>query len=150
MRSIRLLLCLSPRTIGNGGRMSATLMNCGCVGVARHNNPHDGLEAGHPSCVTHMSDLNACTPAKTPNLEGRFARCTKDCEIVPSNVNLAFFEYRGPDSPASKMHCAQCGYYESAHNPTDGRPRFQTVCLNFRPHGPYEFDSYYCGHGGWD
>jgi hypothetical protein len=23
-------------------------------------------------------------------------------------------------------------------------------CKRFAPHGPYPFDSYYCGHGGWD
>lgn len=126
------------------------LMQCGCVGAARHNDAHDGFETGHPSCLTHMSAKEACTPALTPNLEGRFAKCGKECHLRPSSTDLAFFEYRGPDSPASKRHCIQCGYYESAHKPTDGRPRFKAVCLNFRPHGPYEFDSYYCGCRGWD
>lgn len=128
----------------------STLMSCGCIGAARHDNAHDGLEAGHPSCLTHMDAKDACTPATAPNLEGRLAKCGSECELVPSRLDLAFFEYRGPGSPASKRHCAQCGYYESAHKPTDGCPRNQQVCLTFRPHGPYEFDTYYCGHSGWD
>lgn len=126
------------------------LMECGCTGMARHNNAHDGLETGHPSCLTHMSAKAACTPVNAPNLEGRVAKCSARCAIVPSSVNLAFFEYLGSDSPASKQNCGQCGYYEIAHHQQDGRPRNQNVCLKFRPHGPYEFDSYYCGCHGWD
>lgn len=126
------------------------LMSCGCAGMAKHNDTHDGLEAGHPSCLTHMSAKAACTPANAPNLEGRFAKCTSRCQLRPSSVDLAFFEYLGPDSPASKQNCAQCGYYESAHRGDGDRPRNQNVCLIFRPHGTYEFDRYYCGCRGWD
>lgn len=127
--------------------MSSQLMNCGCVGSARHNNAHDGLEAGHASCFVHMPSEDACTPRTTPNLMGRFAKCGKNCRVEPSSLDLAFFEYLGPDSPASKQNCAQCGYYESAHLK---QPRSQNVCLNFRPHGPYKYDRYYCGCRGWD
>lgn len=127
--------------------MSTVLMKCGCVGSARHTNAHDGLEVGHPSCVVHVPAKDACTPAPAPNLTGRFARCTNTCELRPSSTDLAFFEYLGPDSPASKQNCAQCGYYESAHK---RERRSQNVCLNFRPHGPYEYDKYYCGCMGWD
>lgn len=126
------------------------LMQCGCAGMAKHNNAHDGLEAGHPSCVTHIPAQEACLPASRPSLEGRFAKCGKTCAVEPSNADLAFFEYLGPDSPASKNHCAQCGYYESAHKRDGDRLPSQNVCLNFRPHGPYEFDRYYCGCRGWD
>lgn len=126
------------------------LMNCGCAGMAKHNNAHDGLEAGHPSCVTHIPAKAACEIATAPSLEGRFAKCGNGCPVVPSSVGLAFFEYLGPDSPASKQNCAQCGYYESAHKRDGDKPRFADVCLNFRPHGPYKFDRYYCGCRGWD
>lgn len=126
------------------------LMNCGCAGMARHNNAHDGLPAGHPSCVTHLDAKEACTPASDPRLEGRFAKCGDGCTVRPSSADLAFFEYLGPDSPASKQNCAQCGYYEEAHKYDPSRVSSKPVNCQFRPHGPYEFDRYYCGHSGWD
>lgn len=115
--------------------------------MARHNNAHDGLEAGHASCVVHAPAEGACIPAAVPSLEGRLAKCGDGCRLRPSSLDLAFFEYLGPGSPASKQNCAKCGYYESAHSK---QPRGQHVCLNFQPHGPYEFDRYYCGCKGWD
>lgn len=127
--------------------MTTALMRCGCAGSARHNNAHDGLEAGHPSCVVHIPAKAACEPREAPSLEGRFAKCGEGCAIVPSSVELAFFEYRGPDSPAALQDCGECGYYESAHK--EGRVRSRE-CAGFQPHGPYEYDHYYCGHSGWD
>jgi hypothetical protein len=123
------------------------LMECGCAGSALHNNAHDGLESGHPSCVVHVPAKAACNPVRPFSLEGRFAKCGPHCTVAPSNTSLAFFEYLGPGSPSSRQNCAQCGYFDSAHNKM---PRSGNVCLTFRPHGPYEFDRYYCGCHGWD
>lgn len=100
--------------------MSSTnlaLMACGCTGMATHNNAHDELPAGHPSCITHMDDPRACQVAMPTHLDGRQARCAYNCGATrPSSVNLAFFEYLGPGSPSSKEQC-KCGYYECAHWP---------------------------------
>ena|ERR1051325_4234570 len=129
----------------------SVLLECGDVAHATCRSEHFGLPANHPCCVIHAVSEAACTPAaQSPNLEGRQARCSLKCKIVRSSLNLAFFEFRGEGSPAAREHCAKCGYYEVAHNPQEGRPRGAGVCLNFVPHGAYEFDKYYCGCCGWD
>ena len=135
----------------NNSTPTDVLMACGCVGSATHAQAHSGLEANHPSCAIHVGlHWGACKPALPPELAGREARCSCG-KLRPSSLNLAFFEYRGPDSPASKKHCAQCGYFEVAHvRAAEGEVRNDHVCLRFKPHGPYEYDSFYCGHGGWD
>ncbi len=127
------------------------LMQCGDVAHATCRTAHFGLEPGHPSCVIHAISEAACTPRATPNLEGRQAKCSLGCgSIQPSGLNLAFFEYLGPGSPASRQNCKKCGYFDTAHVRKEGQPPNRHVCLSFAPHGPYEFDKYYCGCRGWD
>lgn len=70
----------------------------------------------------------------------RQARCSCG-EIRPSEqVKDSWFVFRGEGSKVAKEHCA-CGYYEAAHT-----INLRDICLKFRPHGAYEFDSFYCGH----
>ena len=89
----------------------------------------------------------ATTPVPEPDLTGRSARCS--CGATrpsDSERGLAFFEYLGPKSPAALQRC-RCGYYDTAHVPG---ARYQVKDHPFKPHGAYEFDTYYCGHAGWD
>lgn len=133
------------------GSMSGTLMACGHTAISTHGNAHDGLAANHPSCVIHMGlHGGACKVAQPPHLAGRLAKCYCG-KTEPSSLALAFFEYLGPDSPASKENCAQCAYAEIAHaKKQSGEIRNQHICLRFKPHGPYDYDRFYCGCGGWD
>jgi hypothetical protein len=78
----------------------------------------------------------------TPDLTGRKARCACGA-LADSDPGLAFFEYRGPGSP-DELSCKNCGIRDHA-----GREVW-TKCQNYEPHGPWEFDSYYCGCRGWD
>lgn len=82
------------------------------------------------------------------NLEGRQAKC--QCgEVKPSSRDLGMFEYRGPGSTPATSACAQCGYYEVAHDRTRV-PYNPRICLNFRAHGAYEFDLFWDGCGNTD
>jgi hypothetical protein len=74
-------------------------------------------------------------------LNRRLAHCASCSKEVESNWDLAFFEYRGPASTVAREHC-RCGYYECAHPTRD--------CRQFHPHGPYDYDLFYCGCRGWD
>lgn len=79
-------------------------MECGCQGITTHHNVHDGLEKGHPSCMTH----GCCVVVKPPKLEGRTARCAyfKTCgNEKPSSVNLWFFIYK-PNEQNDEYYCA--------------------------------------------
>ena len=93
----------------------------------------------------------------------REAQCPY-CKVTrPSyDPTLAFFEDRGPESRPAVENC-RCGYHEKAHDKAhmaslvpgrDGKPRPTVVedgrCPGFEPHGPWEFDSFYCGCRGWD
>jgi len=67
-------------------------------------------------------------------------------EIRDSNPNLPFFEYRGSNSDWSKV-CKECHFNPMGHD---------VFGINFSgehafiEHGPWEYDSFYCGHNGWD
>jgi len=53
--------------------------------------------------------------------------------------------YRG--TPGFDHQCTRCngtGTLGPAARTRDG------LCPGFEPHGPWEFDAYYCGHSGWD
>ena len=82
---------------------------------------------------------------------GRYAKCCAESPILPSSKDLAFFEYKGKGSYEATMSC-KCGYYEVAHIPGETHTCTQYCghCNDFQPHGPYEYDRYYCGHSGWD
>lgn len=93
----------------------------------------------------------------TTVLEGRMARCTCGKAPVPSDTpGLAFVEFRGEGSKHATEICKHCRFNVSAHGPDapvwgDGRTAVIAAgCPGFEPTGPAEFDSYYCGHSGWD
>lgn len=92
------------------------ILKCGCAGATTHNRAHDGLEAGHKSCIIHET----CEMVEAPSFEGRTARCMyfgkevykNECgecrgictHEVPSKLNLAFFESR-PDKEYDGFYC---------------------------------------------
>lgn len=115
------------------------MMMCGHAANATH--------AGAPACAICAPDPKALKVSKyAPNLEGRKARCS--CKkLETSSTTLAFFEFRGEGSEQALRSCKHCGFYIEAHR-FDG-PK-QCLGHEFESHGAYEFDSYYCGHAGWD
>ncbi len=136
------------------------MLSCGHVANARHEGAHDGLPPHHPSCAIH----NVCTVVGKPDLTGRMAVCAyrqggryagpDHGTPVPSDWDLAFFEYRGPGSPMADEMCV-CGYYRQAHERQEilgNRPSIveEGKCSGFRPHGPWETDEFYDGCFGWD
>ena len=83
-------------------------------------------------------------------LEGRIARCGCGQER-PSAHSLPFFQYRGEGSRDAQERCKQCGKYEVAHHPgCSAVSPDQYERHPFEPHGPFEFDGFYCGCSGWD
>ena len=124
--------------------MSAPMMKCGHQANARGRPA--GEEAFRPSCAICSCFEVADT---TPDFTGRLARCgCGNTQPSTDHDHLAFFEYRGPGSADASRLCS-CGYTEGAHG-TD-KPHLQKLNNHtFTPHGPYEFDTYYCGHAGWD
>lgn len=121
--------------------MSTILMKCGHTA--------QGYMGGDlPVCVICWPSPDSLAPAeKQPLLEGRQAKCASCGHTAQSSYSLAFFKYRGEGSHDALHHCKNCMYYESAHN-MPGRPFAK--CKDFEPHGPYEYDEYYCGCRGWD
>ena len=98
------------------------MLKCGCNAMATHNNAHDGLESGHPTCIAH----ECCIVVETPDLSGRRARCIDygrplgrrnecdDCSGTctherDSSVNSAFFSYK-PDSEFDTFYCGCFGW----------------------------------------
>jgi Fe2+ or Zn2+ uptake regulation protein len=82
-------------------------------------------------------------------LDGREARCSCG-ETRPSSLDLAFFSYQGVGSDVH-LHCSECGMYATVHNainPHTGRAG--VTDHEFKPRPAREFDSWYCGHAGWD
>jgi hypothetical protein len=100
---------------------------------------------------------SAKMPATLPQLIGRTAKC--GCgKSVPStsHESLFGFEYRGPASSEATDICV-CGYHKVAHDPEGVKNNVykRTVvqdgkCSGFRPRGPREHDTFYCGCRGWD
>lgn len=115
------------------------MMKCGHAANA--------VSGDKPVCAICFPDPRAHTPVEDFELSNRKARCACG-RIVPSSIKLAFFEYTGEGSSAAIETCATCHYFETAHSP-DARPNVH-ICDNFKPHGPYEYDRYYCGCRGWD
>ena len=74
--------------------------------------------------------------------------------LQPSNDALAFFKFKGPGSREADEACANCGYYEIAHDSAklDGRPSVIDTgkCSGFVAHGPFDRDEFYDGCMGWD
>jgi len=106
------------------------------------------------SPIDYVSTLHVLT-RRPELLDGRFARCT--CGMKrPSSLALedalAFFEYRGPESREAKNGCGTCRYMREAHERKIAHPEqrhLKHVCDDFTPL-EHEYDSFYCGHKGWD
>lgn len=77
----------------------------------------------------------------------RQARCPSCKTERPSSPELPFFEYRGPGSSAATDACANCCYYDVAH---EGPRANSRICDSFVPHGAWDVDLFYCGCRGWD
>lgn len=83
-------------------------------------------------------------------LVGRTARCTCGALAPSDPQRLAFFEYRGVGMDRPICSVGKCFYVESVHqaiNPGTGRLGVTDHAFVPRVH---EFDSWYCGHAGWD
>ena len=100
---------------------------------------HDGDKIPIHSCA-----ICGCKVAtRMPDLQGRIAKCSCGKE-KESSVDLAFFEFKGVGSHRAENICKHCGYHLIPH--TNGK----ITDHEFEPHGPFEFDEYYCGCQGWD
>jgi hypothetical protein len=74
----------------------------------------------------------------------------------------SFFEFRGEGSREATESCGICRYNKCCHDPayfdrlvasnTYERwvSRLPMGEHEFEPAGPAKFDSWYCGHAGWD
>lgn len=118
------------------------LMKCGHTA-----NSTVSIDGGppRPACAIHAGltpDAYELAESQQP-WAGRMARCCG--QPKPSDPqHMAFFEYRGQPNPRI---CKTCGYYDEAHVKT---PLPRDVCTNFVGGWSHEYDSYYCGHNGWD
>lgn len=127
--------------------MSDIMMACGCV--AQGKDSHN-----QPVCISHIDSPKGHTVVSAPDLTGRQAKCSCN-EVRPSSISLAFFKFQGEGSPDALEICKHCKYHFKAHQHDTTRvdPRSMMElgkCTGFEPHGPWDFDSYYCGHMGWD
>ena len=94
------------------------MMKCGCAAqgvlIAKGEIKFD---PPIPACITHSCYEVA---DKAPDLSGRMSECSylpRGHDVKPSDPErLAFFEYRGPGSPAAEDTC-KCGMFRSAHWP---------------------------------
>lgn len=119
------------------------LMKCGHTAQARD-------QHGRWACIICWPDKDSVTPEETVDLSGRTAVCPScNDNPEPSDVNLPFFEYRGPGSHRANCMCKNCGFYDVAHV-EPRKPNSMCQCRNFEPHGPYDTDLYYCGCWGWN
>lgn len=125
-------------------------MKCGHQANARDAN-------GKPICVICTGlkpEASEVAAEMSGLLAGRWARCS--CmRLMPSTDalmgKLAFFEYRGEGSNEATNYCRDCGYARSAHTrKEEGESVTTNVCNSFTPKGALQYDSFYCGHAGWD
>lgn len=127
--------------------MSSILMKCGCRAQA--------VYQAAPICVVHMcKDIEQ----NIPDFSDRKSKCGYCNNIQPSDISLPFFEYKGPGCEQSESICKNCGYHRIAHKGQPGSDKHLATlvnkegvnCSRFEEHGPWEFDSFYCGCRGWD
>jgi len=124
--------------------MEHILLSCGHAANAIDGN-------GNPSCAicVGIHDTSPVT-GPAPDLLIRKARCSCGA-IRPSGLNLPFFEYRGPGSRYATDMCRNCSFSAIAHSPETMARNNNLKCTSFEPRSDgHEYDSYYCGHGGWD
>jgi hypothetical protein len=124
--------------------MSEVMMRCGHAANAVD-------ESQNPVCAVCvlLTPLARIVDDNPPALIGREAKCY--CGMtVPSSTDLPFFEYQGPGSVNATENCAKCEFTIRAHAEVTMFGRKGITDHVFTPHGPYEFDNYYCGHDGWN
>ena len=130
--------------------MPNPLMKCGHV--ANGVNIHTYA----PSCVICIGIKPGADEIDTSNsISNRQAICYCGLVATHPREQLAFYEYRGEGSNASKI-CI-CGFHRQAHREEPdayewilNRPRDYQICMHYTPRGAWEYDAYYCGHSGWD
>lgn len=107
------------------------MLRCGCAAMATHSNPHDGLPAGHPSCVIHAGiDAGACVVVPSPDFSARRARC---------------FWYGKPPRKS------ECNYGAKWNEPACQCEQPSGTTLPFFVSTPTkEYDEFYCGCHSWD
>lgn len=98
---------------------------CGCTANAVDANDN-------PTCVIH-----GCKEiVEEPNLENREARCSCG-NIVPSSVDLPFFEFRGEGSRLATTMCGICGMSDTAHRKQEHK--FAASGHMFSPKGAFQY-----------
>lgn len=131
-------------------------------------NAHTKNDIGEdiPCCIICAPNPESMVVVGPPNLEGRIAKCGYSSpgrywygtvedhnKGVPSRIDLAFFEFKGEGSRIAMERCKECGFADVAHEGEKLGKWVRDADVKrhpFVPHGPYEFDSYYCGCYGWD
>jgi hypothetical protein len=112
---------------------------------------------GAPTCVICAGIVPGADEVAAPLdglLKEREARCS--CGALRPSTDaltggLAFFEYRGKGSHVAMDMCGNCAHARSAHTGKEVRTGGRLIiCSEFKPRGPMEYDTYYCGHAGWD
>ncbi|KKN22342.1 hypothetical protein LCGC14_0916080 [marine sediment metagenome] len=89
--------------------MKMPMMKCGHTAMAINGKKE-------PCCVICHGDPRSEIIDDLPELTGRLAKC--GCgNTRESSIELAFFEYKGQDSLASKEMCKLCSYALTAHWP---------------------------------
>lgn len=110
---------------------------------------HDALN--DPKAIAWVERTNMPEPdLPTEEWLNREAICTCGA-LSPSSDTLPFFEFRGEGSKTATNRCRNCSYYVSAHDDkAAGLTANKFICSHFVPSGPWRYDSFYCGHAGWD
>jgi len=85
-------------------------------------------------------------------LKNRVAKCVCG-KTAPSDDSgkLAFFKFKGEGSEWAKLFCKNCGFSLAWHDKAKADEAYCPCdCENFESLDSFEFDSYYCGHAGWE
>ena len=82
------------------------MMKCGHSANATTTGP-DGTKVD--CCAICAPRPEAFEAAQAPSLTGRSARCSYCGKLVPSDLNLAFFEHR-PAKPTDSYYCGCRGW----------------------------------------
>lgn len=120
-----------------------------CGHAAQGHNHH-----GAPVCVVCSPKIEGqIVDVRSLPLAGRVARCHCGKEVA-SSTELAFFEYRGPGSTASRS-CRNCRFAEIAHTPdatyVNSNRRNPNICAHYEPMDEgWPTDIFYDGCRGWD
>lgn len=132
--------------------MATVMLACGCRAMSTHSDEHDGLPAGHPSCVVHFNDAEGrgCKVVEAPDLSGRRARC--DYYGSTTRFRNAGPIYGGGDKLGL---CENGGKGCRCEVPSStDLPFFSYLGPGSKHHaarkGPQEFDNFFCGCAGWD